>query len=723
MTDMPSAPLSLPRGGLLIPCGQGAIQLGAPPETIKDSMGLSCGVPDTFVLPQFMFFIAAGVSLAELEFPIYYNFFLKRRKTRVVCSQEQRRRLLVVLQEALFGPLQLDYSAEYVAGSATPGYPDLAAELAYFRQFPFADGLRAIQMEDVVEFHCFDDQGWVALGELRIHLEQQHALEVWEQDRLLARVERDQPLAPLHEEPLNRDKVFYPPLFGVTALGTGHGFDPDANTSGLILWINRRGIIVDPLVNASNNLRQLGVNPKLIDSVILTHCHADHDAGTLQRIMQEGRIRLYTTPTIFESFLRKSAALTGIEESRLRQVIIFCPVRIGEPVNINGGEFCFAYTLHSIPTISIQIRFLGRGVIYSSDTMNDRGAIEQIHQKGVLSQQRRDFLLDFPWHLDLIFHEAGVPPLHTPISFLAQLPEDVRQRLYLVHVSPQSVPPGSGLRIAPAGLNNTVEIEVEPFYFDEAMEIISVLLNIDLFQAISLHKAREFLSIARKERFSAGSFIFRQGESSKAFHIIINGRVDIIEDGCLLTCYSDSDYFGEKSLFLNEPRTASAQAVTEVNLLTIEGGQMLQFIRGAEMELTLRNLALQQNRALREALALNPVFSCMTPTQQTHLHKIVEELPQIFTPGQALIREDSLTDDSYFIKSGRIEVSRRGVHAAYLKAGDLFGLAAAFSEQPLAHYSFSVSENARLIRIPNQALKAFLVHNPGIYVKLFFHEY
>ncbi len=35
------------------------------------------------------------------------------------------------------------------------------------------------------------------------------------------------------------------------------------------------------------NFLRLGVNPKLIDSVVLTHCHADHDAGTLQKIMQE----------------------------------------------------------------------------------------------------------------------------------------------------------------------------------------------------------------------------------------------------------------------------------------------------------------------------------------------------------------------------------------------------------------------------------------------------
>jgi len=33
---------------------------------------------------------------------------------------------------------------------------------------------------------------------------------------------------------------FTPPIFGVTVLGSSHGFDPKGNTSGYIVWINGR---------------------------------------------------------------------------------------------------------------------------------------------------------------------------------------------------------------------------------------------------------------------------------------------------------------------------------------------------------------------------------------------------------------------------------------------------------------------------------------------------
>jgi hypothetical protein len=39
---------------------------------------------------------------------------------------------------------------------------------------------------------------------------------------------------------------FTPPHFGVTVLGASHGFDASGSTSGYILWVNQRGIMIDP---------------------------------------------------------------------------------------------------------------------------------------------------------------------------------------------------------------------------------------------------------------------------------------------------------------------------------------------------------------------------------------------------------------------------------------------------------------------------------------------
>ena len=54
-----------------------------------------------------------GISIAEIEFPIYYNFFLKKRRTTIICREDQFEQMKKVLQEAVFGPKEFDIAGDY----------------------------------------------------------------------------------------------------------------------------------------------------------------------------------------------------------------------------------------------------------------------------------------------------------------------------------------------------------------------------------------------------------------------------------------------------------------------------------------------------------------------------------------------------------------------------------------------------------------------------------
>ena len=92
---------------------------------------------------------------------------------------------------------------------------------------------------------------------------------------------------------------------------SSHGFDPNGSTTGFVIWANGSGIMVDPPPGSSQALEKLSIPPRLIKGIILTHCHADHDAGTFQKILKEQQVNLYTTETIFKSFMRKYSAISG----------------------------------------------------------------------------------------------------------------------------------------------------------------------------------------------------------------------------------------------------------------------------------------------------------------------------------------------------------------------------------------------------------------------------
>jgi metal-dependent hydrolase (beta-lactamase superfamily II) len=108
----------------------------------------------------------------------------------------------------------------------------------------------------------------------------------------------------------------------VTILGSSHGFDPSGSTSGYVLWVNGKGVMIDPPPNSTTLLKENHIYPSMITAIIVTHCHADHDAGTFQKILQEGKVTLITTTTIFKSFCRKYSALAGLDVEFLKQVSI-----------------------------------------------------------------------------------------------------------------------------------------------------------------------------------------------------------------------------------------------------------------------------------------------------------------------------------------------------------------------------------------------------------------
>src|SRR5512145_2354959 len=96
LTELSDMVTLLPRGGYLVKTKTGNIQFGSPPETIKDTMLLPDSTPQVFVLPNMLFNWDKGISLAELEFPIYFNFFIKKKKTFIICHKEQADRLMRV---------------------------------------------------------------------------------------------------------------------------------------------------------------------------------------------------------------------------------------------------------------------------------------------------------------------------------------------------------------------------------------------------------------------------------------------------------------------------------------------------------------------------------------------------------------------------------------------------------------------------------------------------
>ena len=699
--------IPLPRGGVLVRTGIGGVQFGSPPETIKDALTAGHEVPSIFVLPSLWFSRLHGTVAVELEFPVYWNRFINGRRVVVVCDEPARARVRAVLRESLFGPAEIDADVDYDAGVPADARADLRRELEWFR--PSHEG-RPLELDDVLDFAIFDG-GRAILGrgpDGEVVVERRAG--GW---RLLeggvVRADLDEPTPDVVAAPRPRPFVpptFEPPRFGVTVLGSSHGFDPGGKTTGFALWLNGRGVLVDPPCDATQVLSAAGVPPRRVDAVILTHCHADHDAGVFHKILEDRRVSLYTTPTILGSFLRKYVAITGEPEERLRRLFVYRPVTLGVPIGINGAEVRFFASLHAIPTIGFECYLGGKSLVYSADTLYDPPKIEAMRRAGVLGARRASQLLRFPWHHGLVIHEAGVPPIHTPIEQLDALPDEVKRRLRIIHVAESAIPEGSGLKLARTGFDQTLSLPSDEPPYAEALETLGALAAIELFRGITLDRAREFLCIARRAVYPAGALVIGAGEPGDAFYVVLDGDAVVVKDGVVVKTYRHGDFFGESALVTGAPRSADVRARSALRLLAVDKHDFLAFLRDSDLADALVRLARNRDLPSWDLLMANSVFGALTEAQRTQVQAQLEPLD--VEAGRALN-----ADDGWFLDGATADLVLGGEKVALARAA-FVGAAEVGDRQTCA----IVRDGGRVFRLPGAALAELLERNPRLLLSL-----
>lgn len=744
-------PIALPRGGMWLRTPLGALQLGAPPETLKDTIQTKEGVPRFLVLPRMLVDVRRGLPTADLEFPIYWNLFVKHRPLVVIGTPDQETRVRAAVQESLLGPVRQD-----LASSVAPGrlVPDLQKEQRWFRRGDWKhDG--QLSLDDAIEFIPFTldapavidghDGHRIVVG-LRLHEDVIPGRATLASEYVTVSVDGGPQLS-LERDPASstpskttvmsatdpelvsalararaNSTPFTPPRFGTTVLGRSHGFDPDPRerTTGFILWVGSRGVMVDPPAHSTSILRDADIDASLVDTLILTHVHGDHDSGVLQKALEAGRITLYTAPVIFESWLRKWTALSGIPEAELSALFDFRPVQIGRPVDIHGAKLIFRFTLHSIPTVTFEAHYEGASFNYSGDTLNDPAIIDQMFKAGFMDPARREQLAHFDWSHDLVFHESGVPPLHTPLHILTALDDDVKRRLRVLHVTPGRLTQHKDLIIAEPGRQATIDLPVEPPPELKVLRHVALLGRTRLFSHLPLARAAELIGNANEVHLKAGEQFIRDGVEGDTLYVITGGKCSVQRDGRELKVYGLGDYLGEAAVFMQRPRNADVFALTDIELLAIDGVVARRACRGTHIpEMVARHARVREMNAwaLVERTAQ---FSGMTTTQKNTFETLlvpfeVESGTRLIAPGVAAERLPLILEGEALLDGGAFDDLDHAVMASEIVCGDV---AAFLADQPQPTGVTVVGGRARGFFIGREDLGHFLDENPGLRVRV-----
>jgi ribonuclease Z len=130
-----------------------------------------------------------------------------------------------------------------------------------------------------------------------------------------------------------------PRRFSITFLGTAAAsLSPQSSTSAYLVEINRSYILIDAGIGALRQIKKVGVSPKDINIILITHWHIDHFAGLPAVLRAKRKSKL---PSIFGPSIPLSA--------RIFLNLSFYPLgRVFESVT---EDFCYDYEGFSIEAI------------------------------------------------------------------------------------------------------------------------------------------------------------------------------------------------------------------------------------------------------------------------------------------------------------------------------------------------------------------------------------
>jgi CRP-like cAMP-binding protein len=352
--------------------------------------------------------------------------------------------------------------------------------------------------------------------------------------------------------------------------------------------------------------------------------------------------------------------------------------------------------------MGFEVTFRGKGLVYPSDTLNDPHVIQRLEEQGVLAPDRSKQLLEFPWHHHLILHEAGIPPIHTPVSYLASLDDWTKSRLLLVHVSARSLPENSGLRIAPTGLEQTVDLKAPQLPVDTALEVLDAMARNAVLCDLPVSRAAEFLRSVRKVHYRADELIVEKGTPGDRFNIVLSGHCVMFRRNRVYKILSDFDYFGEISALTGALRRDAVYAKTDCTLLVLARADFVKLLRGTDIPQRLLRMKELRKLPSWELLTSSPIFSTLTPNQRQQLQHVMD--PVDLKKGAKLGR------DPVIVRTGRIGAKRGRMSLTDIVRGGFAG------DAPRCQFVCKTRVKGFRIRAAN--LRKFFEKNPGVYLKL-----
>lgn len=117
------------------------------------------------------------------------------------------------------------------------------------------------------------------------------------------------------------------------------------------------------------------------------------------------------------------------------------------------------------------------------------------------------------------------------------------------------------------------------------IEHLHLLRSITMFAALGPAELERLALTLDEESVDSGAAVVVQGEIGERFYVINHGRARVVRDGVEVAALQPGDFFGEIALVRDIPRTATVEAVGDLELLALERGEFLDAVRSSTCQI------------------------------------------------------------------------------------------------------------------------------------------
>jgi CRP-like cAMP-binding protein len=128
-------------------------------------------------------------------------------------------------------------------------------------------------------------------------------------------------------------------------------------------------------------------------------------------------------------------------------------------------------------------------------------------------------------------------------------------------------------------------------------EAVDMLGSVPLFEGLSKKELDLIYREAKQTEFEPGHDIVEQGATGVGFHLILDGKADVLVGGRKRATLGPGDYFGEMSLLDGGPRSATVKTATDVRTLALTSWTFLPLLD--KMPSIARKMLVELSRRLR----------------------------------------------------------------------------------------------------------------------------